>query len=116
MAALIIVAIDYLIFYITFSYQRATLAIARSGKFPTKISSLLQTQSTATVQASLTPTALGALGWFNWVTLVIALILLIKAAWWYAVIYVIVRFVITGLLPLIPFNDYIVRRANRKGL
>lgn len=102
----LVVGIDFLIFYLTFSYQRATLNIARQlGESPGK--------NTANVQASLTPALIGALGWLNWLTLATACYLLWQIAWWYAPLYAIGRFVLPGLLPLIPFDAYIVGRAKR---
>lgn len=89
----IIVLIDFIVFYLTFMYQRATLLIARNRTNDAPASDISR------VQAEYTPTWIGIVSWLNWITLLVALYLLWQVAWWCPVAYLIFRLFIAGLLP-----------------
>jgi len=91
--ALLVTALDFIIDYLIFSYQRGTLYIARSIMPDGDIRSL------ATIQAKYSPTWLGAMAYLNYVSLAFALFLLWQIAWWYAVGYLLIRLIFIGFLP-----------------
>lgn len=91
--ALLMAVIDFLVNHAVFSYQRATLLIARVQNPDGSVKQL------ANIQANYTPTWLGAIGWLNWVTFLAAIILLWQERWWYAVVYVALRLVASAFLP-----------------
>lgn len=105
----ILVALDYILFNVTFSYQRVTLSIARQNGVgagaPTHI-----------VQATLTSSFIGFLGWFSWVTLIVACVALWQISWLSIGIYLAIRFILTSVtsMPLQPlWAPYISKRASR---
>ena len=91
--ALIVTIADFIIDYFLFSYQRGTLYIARSIMPDGNVRSL------ASIQEKYSPTWLGALTFLNYGFLAVALFLLWQIVWWYAVGYLLVRLILTGLLP-----------------
>ncbi len=106
-AYVLLTIIDFAIFYVTFSFQRATLDFARSHSRDQK--------EIINIQVSLSPAIFGAVAWLNWLTLIVALVLLFRVHWWYPLAYLILRFVFSGLLPTFSFvwAPFIRSRLNK---
>jgi len=67
----------------------------------------------AEIQAMLTPMLISSLGWFTWATLAAACYFLWSEEWWYVAIYLVVRFVFVGLLPLPSWKGYVMNRVKK---
>jgi hypothetical protein len=87
-----------------FSFQRFTLLIARKNAGADG--------SVTDIQAVLSPTLLGAVGWLTTlVSVAMAVVLGWTFRWWLGILYLLLDSVALGMLPLLPLKSHFAKLA-----